>query len=138
MSAESIGQTAFPGVAWPRDAKPTHPGAAGSTVGQNRAKILPKEAVWSTRRVEIGESKRKFPLKTGASRFFLLFRRVSALQALVFTRGVGPAGWTKTGPKPCRGRPFLYRRSWNRRLKTEIPTNYSSKCFFDWMYRDCA
>ena len=38
VSAESIGQTAFPGVASPRDAKPTHPGAAGGTVDQNWAK----------------------------------------------------------------------------------------------------
>ena len=47
MSAQSIGQTAFPGVAWRRDAKPTHPGAAGGTVGQNWAKTLPREAVRS-------------------------------------------------------------------------------------------
>jgi len=47
VSAESIGKTAFLGVAWPRDAKPTPPGAAGNTVGQNRAKALPSEAVWS-------------------------------------------------------------------------------------------
>ena len=47
VSAESIGKTAFLGVAWPRDAKPTPPGAAGSTVDQNWAKTLPREAVWS-------------------------------------------------------------------------------------------
>ena len=39
VSAESIGQTAFPGVAPPRDAKPTHTGAAGGTVDQNWAKL---------------------------------------------------------------------------------------------------
>ena len=39
VSAESIGQTAFPGVAPPRDANPTHPGAAGGTVDQNWAKL---------------------------------------------------------------------------------------------------
>ena len=61
MSAESIGQTAFLGVAWPRDAKPTHPGAAGGTVDQkNWAKTLPREAGWSICGVEIGEAKRKF------------------------------------------------------------------------------
>jgi hypothetical protein len=64
VSVESIRQTAFTGVAWPQDAKPTPPEAAGSTVVPNRAKILQKEAVWSKRRVEIGESKRKFPLET--------------------------------------------------------------------------
>jgi hypothetical protein len=65
VSAESIGQTAFPGVAWPRDAKPTHPGAAGGTVDQNWAnwaKTLPREAGWSICGVEIGEAKRKFRL----------------------------------------------------------------------------
>ncbi len=60
MSAKSIGKTAFLGVAWPPDAKPTPPGAAGSTVDQNWAKTLPREAVWSIGGVEIGESKRKF------------------------------------------------------------------------------
>jgi hypothetical protein len=44
VSAESIGQTAFLGVAWPRDAKPTHPSAAGGTVGQNWAKVGQKLA----------------------------------------------------------------------------------------------
>jgi hypothetical protein len=44
VSAESIGQTAFLGVAWPQDAKPTHPGAAGGTVDPNWAKTLPREA----------------------------------------------------------------------------------------------
>ena len=39
MSAESIGKTAFLGVAWPREAKPTPPGAAGGTVDQNWAKL---------------------------------------------------------------------------------------------------
>lgn len=38
MSAESIGKTAFLGVAWPRDAKPIPSGAAGNTVDQNRLK----------------------------------------------------------------------------------------------------
>ena len=33
------------GVAWPRDAKPTPPGAVGSAVDQNGAKTLPREAV---------------------------------------------------------------------------------------------
>jgi hypothetical protein len=63
VSAESIGQTASPGVASPRDAKPTHPGAAGGSVDQNwakTAKTLPREAGWSIRGVEIGEAKRKF------------------------------------------------------------------------------
>jgi hypothetical protein len=60
VSAESIGQTAFSGVASPRDAKPTHPGAAGGTVDQNWAKTLPREAGWSKCGVEIGEAKRKF------------------------------------------------------------------------------
>jgi hypothetical protein len=64
VSVESIGQTAFAGVAWPQDAKPTPPEAAGSTMVPTRAKILRKEAVWSKRRVEIGESKRKFPLSS--------------------------------------------------------------------------
>jgi len=49
VSAESIGQTAFLGVAWPGDAKPTHPGAAGGTVDQNWAKTLPREADCSIR-----------------------------------------------------------------------------------------
>ena len=62
VSAESIGQTAFPGVASPRDAKPTYPGAAGGTVDQNWAKTLPREAGWSKYGVEIGEAKRKFRL----------------------------------------------------------------------------
>jgi hypothetical protein len=60
VSAKSMGKTAFLGVEWPRDAKPTHPGAAGSAVDQNCDKTLPKEAVWSIGGVEIGESKRKF------------------------------------------------------------------------------
>src|SRR5271167_4300515 len=38
VSAESIGKTAFLGVAWPRDAKPIPSGAAGNTVDQNRLK----------------------------------------------------------------------------------------------------
>src|SRR5215472_17772571 len=50
----------FWGVAWPRDAKPTHPGAAGGTVDQNWAKTLPREAGWSKCGVEIREAKRKF------------------------------------------------------------------------------
>ena len=41
MSAESIGQTTFLVVAWPRDAKPTYPGAAGGTVGQTGPKPCP-------------------------------------------------------------------------------------------------
>jgi hypothetical protein len=63
VSAQSIGPTAFMRVAWPREAKPTHPGAAGGTVDQNWAKTLTREAVWSTGGVGIGESKRKFRLK---------------------------------------------------------------------------
>jgi hypothetical protein len=47
VSAKSIGKTAFLGVAWPREAKPTHPGAAGGIVEQNWAKSLPREAGWS-------------------------------------------------------------------------------------------
>jgi hypothetical protein len=39
VSAELIGPTGFLGVAWPRDAKPTHPGAAGDTMDQNWAKL---------------------------------------------------------------------------------------------------
>ena len=61
--AESIGKTAFLGVAWPREAKPTPPGAAGSTVDKNGPKTLMRKAVWSTSRVEIGQAKRKFRLK---------------------------------------------------------------------------
>ena len=63
MSAESIGQTAFPGVASPRDAKPTHPGALAAPwtkTGPNWDKTLPREAGWSKCGVEIGEAKRKF------------------------------------------------------------------------------
>ena len=52
MSAKSIGKTPFLGVAWPRDAKPTPPGAAGSAVGQNGAKTLPREAVWSNAKLK--------------------------------------------------------------------------------------
>ena len=63
MSAESIGQTAFLVVARPRDAKPTHPGAAGGTVDRNWAKPLPTEAGWPICGVEIGGAKRKFRLK---------------------------------------------------------------------------
>ena len=40
---KSIGKTAFLGLTWPRDAKPTPPGAAGSAVDQNRAKNLSGE-----------------------------------------------------------------------------------------------
>ena len=54
VSVESIGQTAFTGVAWPQDAKPTPPEAAGSTVAQKIldawhkslpkfVKVLPKD-----------------------------------------------------------------------------------------------
>jgi len=63
VSPESIGQTAFLGVAWPRDGKLTAVGAAGNTVGQNWTKTLPNETVWPKRRVGIGESKRKFRFK---------------------------------------------------------------------------
>jgi hypothetical protein len=35
VSAESIGKTAFPGVALARDAKPLSPGTAGKTVDQS-------------------------------------------------------------------------------------------------------
>ncbi len=45
VSAESIGKTAFLGVAWPRDAKLISPGAAGSLHGPNRGKTLLTEAV---------------------------------------------------------------------------------------------
>ena len=48
MSPESIGKTAFLRVAWPRGAKLSPVGTAGATVGQNQAKLLPNEAVWST------------------------------------------------------------------------------------------
>jgi hypothetical protein len=40
VSAKSVGKTAFLGVAWPRDAKPTPPGAAGSAVGQKLGQNL--------------------------------------------------------------------------------------------------
>ena len=50
MSAESIGQTAFLGDWHGREtAKLAPPGAAGSTVGQNRSKALPRETVWRIR-----------------------------------------------------------------------------------------
>jgi hypothetical protein len=65
VSAESIGQAAFPGAAPPRDAKPTHPGAGWSTVDQNWAKLgqnLAERSVGS-KCGEIGEAKRKFQLK---------------------------------------------------------------------------
>jgi len=52
VSAESIGKTAFLGVAWLRDAKLTPADDAGSTVGQNRDKALPSEAVWSMRKLK--------------------------------------------------------------------------------------
>jgi hypothetical protein len=39
VSAESIGQTAFLGLRGPRDAKPTHPGAAGGHRGPKLAKL---------------------------------------------------------------------------------------------------
>jgi hypothetical protein len=48
VSPESIGKTAFLRVAWPRGAKLSPVGTAGATVGQNQAKLLPNEAVWST------------------------------------------------------------------------------------------
>ena len=60
MSAESIGKTAFLAVAWPREAKPTPPGAAGSALDQNRAKTLTRRAVWSTGGLEIGEGFGRF------------------------------------------------------------------------------
>ena len=61
MSAESIGPTAFPGVAWPRDAKPTPPGAAGSTADQNR--IKPHRARPFGLRGELkSESKKEIPV----------------------------------------------------------------------------
>jgi hypothetical protein len=63
VSPESIGKTAFLGVAWPRGAKLSPAGTGGATVGQNQAKLLPNEALWSIRRVEIGDSKRKFRFK---------------------------------------------------------------------------
>ena len=61
MSAESIRKTAFLGVAWPRDAKPTPPRAAGGTVDQNWAKTLPREAVWSMERVK-SDGKTEIPV----------------------------------------------------------------------------
>jgi hypothetical protein len=77
VSVESIGQTAFLAVAWPREAKPTPPGAAENTVGQNRAKALPREVGWSISAVEIGEAKRKFRLAIlrSNSDLFLLARK---------------------------------------------------------------
>ncbi len=80
MSAQSIGPTAFMGVAWPRDAKPTHPGAAGGTVDQNWAKTLPSEAVWSMRKLK-SESQngnsglRHEESKSSMSQFFELIHR---------------------------------------------------------------
>jgi hypothetical protein len=56
----------FWGLAWPRDAKPAPPGAAGSTVGQNRAKALPREAVWRIRSWN-RRAKRKFRLRQGGA-----------------------------------------------------------------------
>jgi hypothetical protein len=64
VSARSIGQTALLWVAWLRDAKPTHPGAAVGTVDQNWAKTLPREAGWSTNGVETGEAKWKFRISS--------------------------------------------------------------------------
>src|SRR5258708_38150028 len=68
VSAESIGQTAFLVVAWPRDAKPTHPGAGWRHRGPNWAKTLPREAGWPICGVEMGEAKRKFRLEGEALR----------------------------------------------------------------------
>ena len=60
MYAKSIGKTGISGGAWPRDTKLKSIRIAGKTVGQTWAKLLPNEAVWSKRRVGIGEAKRKF------------------------------------------------------------------------------
>jgi hypothetical protein len=59
----------FPGVGRPPDAKSAVPGDTGSTVGENRRRTcqtLLGKAVRSTRRVEIGESKRKSQLTFNA------------------------------------------------------------------------
>jgi hypothetical protein len=53
----------FPGVACPPKVKPARPGTAGNTVDQNWAKPCRGETVWSIRRVEIGEPKRKFQVR---------------------------------------------------------------------------
>ena len=48
MSAESIGQTAFPGVASPRDAKPTHPGISH---GKDLVSARPRVVVCALRKM---------------------------------------------------------------------------------------
>ena len=59
VSAESIGTTALPGGACPRDPKPAPPGYAGKTVDQNWPGILPRKAVRPKGEVGIGESERE-------------------------------------------------------------------------------
>jgi hypothetical protein len=63
VSAESIGQMAFLGVAWPRMLNrsiPARLAAPWTKTGPNWAKTLPREAAWSICGVEIGEAKWKF------------------------------------------------------------------------------
>jgi len=64
VSAEPFGKRASPGVACPPDAKPAPPGAVGNTVDPKPAKALQRKAVRCTRRVGIGESKRKSRVKS--------------------------------------------------------------------------
>ena len=49
MSAELIGKTIFLAVACPPDAKTALSTRPRKTVNQNRAKTLPREAVWPTK-----------------------------------------------------------------------------------------
>jgi len=63
VSAESIGETAFLVVAWPRGAKLSSAGTAPATVGQNRAKTSRREATWSKRRVKSESQNGKFRVR---------------------------------------------------------------------------
>jgi hypothetical protein len=69
VSAESIGKTAFPGVALARDAKPLSPGAAGKTVDQNWPDLAAGGRLAYTG-VANGDSKRKSRFKSPPAAIF--------------------------------------------------------------------
>src|SRR5271163_102388 len=59
VSADAPGKRVFRGVACSPKAKPAPSGTAGNTVEQCRLKPLQRKALRSTKRVEVGKSKRK-------------------------------------------------------------------------------
>ncbi len=62
MSAQSIGKTAFLGVAWPRDAKPTIPARLAAPWTKTGPKAC-RGRLFGLQVVKIAEAKRKFGFK---------------------------------------------------------------------------